>query len=96
MAHYLKVVNGIVARVIVADSDFFNTFIDDSPGNWIESSEGSAGDTYDVARNAFVAPKPYPSYVLDESTNVWQPPVAHPADGSSYGWNESTTAWEAI
>ncbi len=96
MAHYLKIIDGIVEKVIVADADFFDIFVDDSPGNWIESSQGSIGDTYDAARNAFVPPKPYPSYTLDESNNVWQSPVAHPADGKVYEWNEDTTNWVEI
>ena len=93
---YAKIVNSIVDKVIVADASFFNTFVDDSPGQWIQTSEAAVGDTYDSARNAFVPPKPYPSYILNESTNIWQPPVAHPGDGKQYDWNEATTNWVEV
>ena len=96
MARFIKVADGIVEKVIIATAEFFNTYIDDSPGNWIQSLSGNKGDTYDSIRNACVPPKPFPSYVLNESTNGWQPPIAHPADGKSYGWNEDTTAWVEI
>jgi hypothetical protein len=96
MAHYAKVNNGIVEQVIVADAEFFNTFIDNSPGTWIQSSTANVGFSYDAVRDAFIPPKPYPSYILNESTNSWQPPVAHPSDGKSYGWDEATTSWEEI
>jgi hypothetical protein len=93
---YAKIVNSIVDKVIVADASFFNTFIDDSPGQWIQTSEAAVGDTYDSTRDAFVPPKPYPSYTLDESTNVWQPPVAYPDDGKQYDWDEATTNWVEV
>ena len=93
---YAKIVNSIVDKVIVADASFFNTFTDDSPGQWIQTSAAAVGDTYDSTRDAFVPPKPYPSYTLDEDTNIWQPPVAHPGDGKQYEWNEATTNWVEV
>ena len=45
--------------------------------------------TYDAAKDEFVAPKPYGSWTLD-SNNDWQPPIAHPTDGNSYYWDETT------
>ena len=93
---YAKIVNSIVDKVIVADASFFNTFVDNSPGQWIQTSEAAVGDTYDSTRDAFVPPKPYPSYILDEDTNSWQPPVAHPGDGKVYEWDEATTNWVEV
>ena len=49
------------------------------------------GDTYDAVRDAFIAPKPYDSWVLNESTCRWQAPVPRP-DGH-YIWDESTVSW---
>jgi hypothetical protein len=51
------------------------------------------GYTYDEALDAFVPPKPFESWTLDEETCVWQPPVAMPDDGKIYNWNESTLTW---
>ena len=54
------------------------------------------GDTYDSARDAFYAPKPYPSWTLNETSCIWEAPVAYPNDGKLYDWNESNLAWEEV
>ena len=54
------------------------------------------GYTYDYARDAFIPPKPYASWTLDETTCLWQAPVAYPDDGEMYTWNEETTTWDLI
>ena len=103
MAHYAKIVDGIVDKVITADASFFDTFIDISPGTWIETTiDGSTrknyagkGYTYDSTRDAFIPQQPYASWTLDESTCQWQPPVAYPDDGKMYTWDEATTNWMA-
>jgi len=46
MAHYAKIEQGIVTKVIVAEADFFNTFVDDSPGNWIQTSYNTRGGVH--------------------------------------------------
>ena len=102
MAYYAKVNNGIVEKVIVAEASFFDTFIDDSPGKWIETSNDSSirknyagiGDTYDLTRDAFIKPQPYASWTLDETTCRWEAPIAEPADGKKYKWDEATTTWK--
>ena len=96
MANYAKVSNGVVEKVIVAEAGFFNSYVDDSPGTWIESSTANTGYTYDSTRDAFVSPKPYPSWTLNEGTNNWESPVTEPDDGKKYGWNEGTTNWVEI
>lgn len=50
------------------------------------------GYTYDPIDDAFIAPKPYPSWVLN-SKKQWEPPIASPTDGKLYGWNEETGEW---
>tara|TARA_R110000765_G_C18440573_1_gene546934 strand:- start:49 stop:408 length:360 start_codon:yes stop_codon:yes gene_type:complete len=55
-----------------------------------------SGHTYDAARDAFIAPKPYPSWVLDEATCQWAAPTAPPDDGKGYVWDEDSTAWVEI
>lgn len=52
------------------------------------------GFKYDSDRDAFIPPKPYPSWVLNETTCDWEPPVTYPDDGRFYIWNESTKSWD--
>jgi hypothetical protein len=61
-------------------------------GNYRKNFAG-IGCTYDAQRDAFIAPKPYPSWTLDEDTCLWNAPVAMPIDGKMYQWNENTTNW---
>ena len=54
------------------------------------------GFTYDADRDAFIPPKPFESWILDETTCLWVAPVAYPEDGESYAWNEELGDWELI
>lgn len=54
------------------------------------------GFTYDPDRDAFIPPKPYASWLLDEQTCLWNPPVAYPDDGNRYTWNEETQTWDEV
>ena len=111
MAHFAKVENGIVTRVIVAEPEFFDTFIDSTAGKWIQTSYNTHGGqhpegrplrknyagigfTYDKDRDAFIPPKPFDSWVLNEDTCLWDAPVTYPEDGKQYKWNEETLSWE--
>jgi len=113
VAHFAKVNNGIVEQVIVAEPEFFQIFVDSSPGEWIQTSYNTRGGqhpegrplrknyagigfTYDRTRDAFIPPKPYPSWVLNEDTCLWESPIAYPNDGKKYIWNEVTTSWVEI
>ena len=51
------------------------------------------GFTFDAQRNAFIPPKPFESWTLDEETCRWNPPVAMPTDGNLYNWDDSTISW---
>ena len=111
MAHFAKVNNGIVEQVIVAEPEFFNTFVDSSPGAWIQTSYNTHGGvhtlggtplrknyagigyTYDSQRDAFIPPKPFASWLLNEETCLWNAPVAMPDDGKQYQWDEAAGAW---
>ena len=103
MAHYAKIVDGIVTQVIVAEAEFFDTFVDDTPGEWLQTSfNGSIrkqfagiGCSYDKENDEFVESQPYASWTLDAS-NDWQPPTAMPDDGNRYDWDEDTTSWKEI
>ena len=54
------------------------------------------GFTYDSVRDAFVPPRPYPSWQLNEDSCLWEPPVAYPDDTDRWVWDEDTTSWVQI
>jgi len=54
------------------------------------------GYTYDEDRDAFIPPKPFKSWVLNETTCLWNAPVAMPQDGNGYKWNELTLSWDLV
>ena len=62
----------------------------------IRKNYAGIGYTYDTGRDAFIAPKPYGSWVLDEATCQWEAPVAYPTDGKIYGWFEPNQQWIEI
>jgi hypothetical protein len=123
MAHFAKVVDGTVTQVIVAEPEFFETFVDSSPGEWIQTSYNTRGGvhynpetgepsadqtkalrknyagigfTYDRTKDAFIPPKPYASWNLNETSCLWESPVAYPTDGNRYTWDEATTSWVEV
>ena len=114
MAHFAKVNNGTVVQVIVAEPEFFNTFVDSSPGQWIQTSYNTHGGvhtnggtplrknyagvgfTYDSVRDAFIPPKPYASWTLNEDTCLWDSPIAYPDDGTFYTWDEDAQQWNEV
>ena len=69
------------------------TWIQTSYNGNIRKNYAGVGYTYDSQRDAFIAPKPYPSWNLDEETCNWTAPVLYPADGNMYQWDEATTNW---
>lgn len=112
MAHYAKVLDNIVIKVIVAEHEFFDTFVDNSPGKWIQTSYNTIGGvhvlggeplrknfagvgyTYDSVRDAFIPPKPYNSWLLNDETCFWEAPVERPE--GNYTWDEDTLSWVLI
>ena len=54
------------------------------------------GYKYDATRDAFIPPKPFASWTLNETTCLWDAPVAYPTDGKIYTWNEETTSWDEV
>jgi hypothetical protein len=114
MSHFAKVLDGVVVQVIVAEPEFFETFVDSSPGQWIATSYNTHGGvhalggtplrknfagvgyTYDPVRDAFIPPKPYASWVLNEETCLWDAPTPKPQDGKRYLWDEQTISWVEV
>jgi hypothetical protein len=64
-------------------------------GNYRKNYAGM-GYKYDEALDAFVPPKPYESWTLNEDTALWEAPVAYPEDGGMYSWNEEDGSWDAV
>jgi hypothetical protein len=62
----------------------------------LRKNYAGVGYTYDTTRDAFIPPKPYPSWTLDEDTCQWEPPVAYPDDGKKYLWDEDITNWKEV
>ncbi len=65
-------------------------------GTPLRKNHASIGYTYDEDRDAFIAPKPYASWVLNETTCQWEAPIALPDTENTYTWNEETTTWDII
>jgi hypothetical protein len=110
MSHFAKVLDGKVIQVIVAEKEFFDTFVDSSPGTWIQTSYNTHGNqhpegrplrgnyagigyTYDSVNDVFYAPQPYPSWMLNNNTWLWESPIPYPTDGKVYIWDETITNW---
>ena len=112
MSHFAKLNNNIVTEVIVAEQDFINSGAVGDSFNWVQTSYNGnfrknyagVGYTYDATRDAFIAPQPFNSWILNEDTCQWEAPVPHPEvekdeDGNPtehYTWDESTTNWIEI
>ena len=72
----------------------YNTYGGQHPqGRALRKNYAGIGYSYDATRDAFIPPKPFPSWILDEETCLWNPPTPYPDDGSPYTWNESTLTW---
>jgi len=73
-------------------------------GNWKQTSYNAnfrkkyagVGDMYDEIRDAFITPKPFPSWILNEDTCLWESPIERPTDGNLYRWNEDEQSWEEV
>lgn len=114
MAHFAKVIDGVVTQIIVAEEDFFSNFVDTTPGEWIQTSYNTYGGvhktggtplrknyaavgyTYDSVRDAFIAPKPYASWTLNEETCLWEAPIPYPVDDKQYYWDEELLNWKEV
>ena len=104
MSYYVKVVDGVVVQGIVADAEFFNVFVDSSPGTWLETKEDGSlranfagvGYIYDSVNDVFYPPCNFASWTISAPTWKWEPPVSYPTDGKDYIWDEPTLSWIEI
>lgn len=65
-------------------------------GTPLRKNYAGIGYTYDSVRDAFIPPRPYSSWNLNEDTCLWEAPVAYPTDGKPYMWNDNMRVWEEI
>ena len=109
MAHYAFITDGIVTEIITGIDEtqtiegldtetWYGNFRGQvckrtSYNNKIRFNYAGVGYTYDEVRDAFIAPKPYQSWLLDEVTCQWQAPIARPTDDKMYAWDEAAGAW---
>ena len=106
MSHWAKIDNNIVVEVLVGPNygDEGEAFFNALGGTWVKTSYNGnirknyagIGYSYDAARDAFIAPKPYNSWLLDEDTCQWKAPVPYPTDDLMYEWDEELTDWKPI
>jgi hypothetical protein len=112
MAHYAFITDGIVTEVITGIDEteliegldpetWYGNFRGQvckrtSYNNRMRFNYAGIGYIYDAVRDAFIAPKPYPSWLLVEATCQWEAPTPMPTDGKMYSWNEATLAWKEI
>lgn len=98
MSHFAEIDNdGVVVRVIVAEQEF----IDSLPGIYVKTSYNGTirknfaaqGFTYDKTRDAFIAQKPFQSWILNESTCRWEAPTPAPNDDGYHEWDEINQIW---
>ena len=107
MSHFAKVVDGVVEQVIVADNKEWCEA--NLGGTWVQTSYNThggahtlggtplhknyAGIGYEWDGTGFFAPQPYPSWIMNTSTWLWEAPVPYPTDGQMYTWDEATLSW---
>ena len=109
MAHYAFLdANNIVTEVIVGNDEttgdwetYYAEFrgqrcVRTSYNNNIRFNYAGIGFTYDEERDAFIPPKPFESWVLDEATCLWGAPIPMPEDGGVYTWDEQAGDWVEV
>ena len=74
----------------------WSIWVQTSYNNNFRKNHAGIGYTYDEDRDAFIAPKPFNSWILNETTCQWEAPTAYPTDGEDYTWNEKTTTWDLV
>ena len=106
MSHFAEIdENNIVTRVLVGDNDMpnegYDWLVENLGGTWVKTSYNATirknyagiGYTYDQDRDAFIPPKPFESWTLNEMTCLWQAPTPYPQDGRVYQWDEELLLW---
>jgi hypothetical protein len=105
MAWYAKVENNIVTDVLyLVDTKDSDWLYREYGGTWLRCAEDgsirqcfpSIGYNYDSQTDAFTPPKPFASWLYNQTTHQWYAPVTYPTDGKRYLWDETTTSWVEV
>jgi len=91
MAHFAKVVDGIVTQVIVAEPEFFDTFTDSSPGEWIQTSYNTYGGVHKLGGTPLRKNYAGTGFTYDKTKDAFIPPQPYP----SWTLNEETCLWDS-
>ena len=110
MAHFAKVIDGVVDQVIVADSAEWCEA--NLGGTWVQTSYNTKGNVHTLGGTplhknyagigftwdgtGFAAQQPYPSWSLNQDTYIWEAPIPMPTDDKIYNWDEATLAWVEV
>ena len=107
MSHFAELdENNVVTRVLVGDNSLpnegYDWFVENLGGTWVQTSYNATirkhyagvGFSYSEELDAFIPPKPFDSWVLDEESCTWEAPIDYPTDGLYYVWNEQELDWE--
>jgi hypothetical protein len=101
MSHFAKIEDGIVTQVIVAEQEFIDSGVLGDPSGWVQTSYNGSlrkryagiGYLYIQEIDAFIPPKPFDSWILNEQEFIWKAPIDYPTDGKNYVWNEELQEW---
>lgn len=108
MAHFAHITNGIVDQVIVIDAETLATGNWGNPSEWIQTSYNTYGNQHPENRPlhknyagigytwdgvGFAPPQPFPSWIKNTETYLWEAPTPMPSDGKRYSWSEDTLSW---
>ena len=109
MAHWAEIdSSNIVTRVLGGNNnepdEGYQWLIDNLGGTWIQTSYNNnirgtyagIGYEYNEAEDIFITPKPYPSWLMDSETYLWNAPIPMPTDGGMYSWDEDELSWKEI
>ena len=97
MSHYAKVVDGKVTQVIVAEADFFNTFIDTSPGTWIQTSYNTRGGKHTLGGTPLRGNYAGIGSIYDQANDVFYAPRPVDRNGiSCASWTIGAPTWEWV
>jgi len=100
----VEVVSNNIATTEQAGVDFLRNLYNDQNAQWFQTSYNNnirknfagIGYQYDQTRDAFIEPKPFNSWTLNETTCQWEAPITYPDDGQKYNWNEQDQQWDVL
>ncbi len=110
MTHFAKIENNKVVTVVVAEQEHIDTLDGEwvktsyntkqgkheKGGTPLRGNYAGIGYTYDSVKDMFVAPKPFPSFILNQSTGTFEPPKARPNNTDRMEWNETLKDWVSL